>query len=129
MSKPVKAMPTEPHPNMVNAAYMLLESMPLGSPERHKKAVAEIWRTMAAVAPKARAGGLTPRMRQALEVIAEHIAEHGQPPTYAEIGRGIGRHKSDVGLIVRSLRARGFITFKDRARNSIRILIQPGEAP
>lgn len=125
--KKVKAMPTTADHNMIEAAYMLIETMPKGTPERHKKIVAEVWDIMCQFAPTAKTGGLTPRMRQGLETICDYIDENGTPPTYLQIAKLMNRQKSDIHGLVHALRRRGFIDFKDRKFRSIRILIRPGE--
>lgn len=123
----LKAMPTTPDNNMISAAYMLIETMPKGTEARHKKIVAEVWRTMAEFAPGAKSSGLTERMRICHEIIADYINENGRAPSYDEIGAQMGKQRHDVLQIVHSLRRRGFITFRDGFRRSIRVLIQPGE--
>ena len=128
MTSRFKPMPTIADGNMINAAYMLIETMPKGTPDRHRKIVAAVWEAMCEVSPATNIGGLTKRMRQGLEVITEYIDENGISPTYSEIQALTGgRHKSDIKHIVHSLRRRGFITFEDRKQRSIRIIRRPGE--
>lgn len=122
-----KIMPTHADSNMINSAFMLLESMKGGTEQRNKKIVAAIWETMAAVSPPPRQSGLTRVQQRAHETIADYIAEHGQSPTYEEIGQQMGKNKSDIHRIVHFLKNRGVISVKGQAKRSIVMLVQPGE--
>ena len=120
-------LPAEPTPDMVSAAFMIIENLPKGTEARHKRMVVEVWKAMVSAAPGPRTGGITPRQRIALEIIADYIQEHGISPTYREIGAQMGKPSvSDVAGIIRSLKKRGFITKADGRRRSLRILIHPG---
>lgn len=128
MKKTVRAMPIIADQNMINAAYTLIETMPKGTEERHKRIVAAVWAAMAEFAPGTRPHGLTNRMRQALEVIGEYIDENGRSPSYEDIAQLTGReYKSDVFHIVQALKRRGFIDFTKGTARSIRIIKREGE--
>lgn len=127
MKKSVKAMPVVADHNMVEAAYMLLETEKLGTPERHKSLVMKIWATMAEYAPVPKQGRLTMLQRRAYETIADYIDEHGISPSYREIGEQLGTNKPHVHQIVHALRKRGFITLREGKRRSIGLVVRPGE--
>lgn len=121
----IKSMPVKATPDMISAAYMLLETMPGGTPDRQKKIVAKVWETMAAFAPTQRPSGLTHRMAICLELITEYIAENGRSPTYEEIGNQMGKKRHDIAYIVHALARRGFLAVTPRSRRSIRLLPAP----
>lgn len=121
-------LPVKPTQDMLNAAFMLVETMPKGTDARHMRIAAKIWEAMVECAPEPnRKTGLTPRMLRALEIITAHIDEHGEPPRYEDIGAIMGKGKSQIHSIMKALRRRGFITYADRAKRSMRVLIRPGE--
>lgn len=122
-----KVLPIKPTNDMINAAYMLIETMPKGTDARHMRIVAEVYEAMAECAPLPTVTGLTPRMRTALEFICEYVDEHGRSPSFDEIGEHMGRVKSDIFHIVKGLKRRGFINYGYGARRSIRVLVRPGE--
>ena len=119
-------MPTEPDANMINAAFMLIENMPKGSEERHKRIAAAVWKAMAEFAPQPRPSGLTRLQMQTHEIIAEYIRDNGMAPTYAEIGAQLGKGRSDVHQIIHALKRRGVLQIRG-ARRAIQLLVQPGE--
>lgn len=119
-----RPLPLVPDQNMINAAHTILESVPLDTPERRKRAVASVYEAMVSCAPSAPVSGISRRMHQTLEVIIEYIEQHGMSPTYAEIARQIGGGRPEVYRILVSLRKRGFVTFA-RQRRSIRVLVYP----
>ena len=122
-----KMLPTEADHNMIEAAYMLLETMPKGSEERHRRIAAEIWRTMVQFSPSPKRSGLTRYQQRVHETLAEMINENGEAPTYEELGRVLGRGKPAVCQVLKAMRSRGVLTFSDHRSRSLRILIQPGE--
>ena len=124
----MRAMPTEPTPDMITAAYMLIETMPKGTDARHKRIVNEVWKTMCDAAPEAQTSGMTRRQRECHQAIADLINETGMSPSYAEIGERMGKKKNDVLYLVHRLRRRGILTFRDGYKRSIRLLVQPGES-
>lgn len=124
-----KAMPTTATPDMISAAYALLETMPLNTPDRQKKAVFKIWQAMAAASPPPPQTGLLLRQRQAFEVISDFILEHGRSPTYDEIAAQMNMHKSQVHYIVKALKRRGYIHYREGGRRSIRIIEPPATKP
>lgn len=121
------AMPEEPDANMVNAAYMLLETMKSGSPERHKRIVREVWRAMRDARPRPPLSGLTPLQHRVHEIIADWIDDHGKPPRYEDIGAQMGKSKDNIFHIIKGLEKRGILFKKKHTTNSIRLLIRPGE--
>lgn len=124
----VKVLPIEPDHNMIEAAYMLVETMPKGTPERHKRIVAEAWKAMAQFAPKPKQTGLTKLQQRCHEAIFDFVNDHGKAPTYSEIGALIGKdNKSAVHAIVHALKRRGVITLGENVRRSIALCINPGE--
>lgn len=123
----VKTLPIEADHNMIEAAYMLIETMPKGTPERLKRIAAEVWRTMAEYAPPPKPGGLTRLQQRCHEAIADHINDYGQSPTYEEIGAILGKGKSQVFSVVHALRKRGVINFGDHRLRSITLLVRPGD--
>lgn len=127
MKSPARHMPTVATQNMINAAYMLIETMPQGTAERHKRIVAAVWETMAQFAPPPKAGGLTRLQAQTHEIIADYIADHGMSPTYREIGDQMGKGPSDICQIVHALKRRGVITLRGQSKRSIRLVVNPGE--
>jgi repressor LexA len=53
---------------------------------------------------------LTPRQRAILEIIHEHVAEHGYPPSVREIGDAVGlRSTSSVHAQLETLEERGYL--------------------
>lgn len=121
-----KSMPIEASRNMIEATYMLVSTMPRGTPERDKELIAEIWRQACEVAPKPMQSGLTRKQMRAHEVIADFIKDNGLSPTYEEIGNQLGMQKSDVFHMVKSMERRGYIK-RLMGRRGIRLLRQPGE--
>lgn len=126
--RPRQVMPTEPTENMIQAAYMLIETMPKGTPERHRRIVAEVWRQMCEVAPPAATGGLTRRQQEVHEVIAAYIDDYKISPTYQEIADQLPIDKPAAHKIVRSLVRRGVCRISHlRGVRSIELLFRPGE--
>ena len=123
----VKVLPLDADHNMIEAAYMLIETMAKGTPERHKRIVAEVWKTMAQFAPRPKQTGLTKLQQRCHEAIFEFINDHGKAPTYDEIGAMLNKGKGDVFQIVHALKRRGVITLGENVRRSIAIVINPGE--
>ncbi len=121
------AMPEEPDNNMVNAAYMLLETMKTGTPERNKRIVREVWRAMRDARPRPPLSGLTPLQHQVQEILAAWIDDHGKAPRYEDIGAQMGKSKDAIYHIIKGLEKRGVIFKKKHAHNSLRLLIRPGE--
>lgn len=67
-----------------------------------------------------RISGLTPRQRDALRVIKEHIALHDYPPTFDEIREAMGlSSKSGVKRLVDALVERGLIHMRPGRARSI----------
>ncbi len=127
MTRKNKVMPLKPDQNMINAAYNLIETMPKGTDERHKKLVAAVWEAMTECAPPSRTTGLTRRQMQVHEVIADYIEEHGTAPTYKAICAQTGMTKSQLCGIIYVLRQRGVLTFREHYKQSIQLLVSPGE--
>ena len=64
--------------------------------------------------------GMTPRQRDALRVIKEHIALHGCPPSFDEIREAMGlSSKSGVKRLVDALVERGLIRMRPGRARSI----------
>lgn len=126
-AKTARVMPLEPDANMINAAFVLIETMPTGTPERHKRIVAEVWRQMAEVAPFGRTSGVTRLQARTHEIIADYINDNGRSPSYDEIGAQLGKRKSEVHAIVKSLMRREILTYTKGHHRSIRLIVQPGE--
>lgn len=122
-----RTMPISPTTNMINAAYMLIETMSKGTEARHKRIVAEVWKTMAEFAPSAEPPPMTPRQVHVHRAIHELITETGKSPTYEEIGRRVGRTKNDIHYILKSMRRRGILTYREGHRRSIQLLALPSE--
>ena len=116
----------EPHRDQIEAAYMILSNMKLGTEGRDKEAVAEIWRTMFDAVPVTKRGGLTAPQRQVLEVIADFIAENGVSPTYQEIGDHFGRHRKWAHEICCQLANRKIVSLGGGWR-ALKILKNPSE--
>lgn len=126
--RPVKAMPLVADHNMIEAAYMLIETMPQGTPDRAKRIVAKVWETMAEYAPRAKQTGLSKLQQRCHEAIFDFINDHGMAPTYEEIGALIGRpSKSAVHHLVHALKRRGVLTLGEGVKRSISLSINPGE--
>lgn len=123
----VKVLPLAADHNMIEAAYMLIETMPKGTPERHKRLVSEIWQTMATFAPPPRQSGLTRLQQRCHEAIFDFINDHGIAPTYTEIGAMMNQSKGGVHQIVHALKKRGVIDFREGRRRSITLTVKPGE--
>lgn len=124
------AVPREMTHDMIEGTYMLIETMPQGTPERLKRIVQEIWKQAIELAPPSRTGGLTPLQRRVHEIIADYIDDHGISPSYVEIGRQINRGGPDAFRIVQALKRRGAVTVNRHTksnRRSIRLLVRPGE--
>lgn len=127
MGEEIRAMPTKANANMIAAAYMLIETMPKGTDERHKRIVSAVWEAMSACAPRPKTTGLTLVQSRVHEIIAEFINDHGRAPEYSEIGEQIGKHKGDVCRIIQALKKRGAVDFTPHTKKSLRLLVQPGE--
>lgn len=128
MTRPiVKTLPLAPTHDMIEAAYMLIETMPKGSPERHKRLVAKVWETMSEYAPPPKQSGLTRLQQRMHETIADYIEQNGIAPTYQEIGDMMGKSKSDVWQVIHALKRRGVITFRPGHKRSIQLVCRPGE--
>lgn len=121
------AMPEEPTADMVNAAYMLIETMKTGTPERHKRIVREVWRAMRDARPQPAVTGLTPLQYRVQEIIADWIDDHGKPPRYSDIAAQLGKGKDSVYHIIRGLERRGVVAKTKHAQYSLRLLVRPGE--
>lgn len=126
MSK-TRAMPTKATPDMIAAAYMLIETMPKGTDERHKRIVEAVWDAMASCTPRSKTLGLTLLQSRVHEIIAEFIDDHGRAPEYVEIGEQIRKDKGEVCRIVQALKRRGAVDFKPHTKRSLVLLVQPGE--
>lgn len=120
-------LPVEADHNMIEAAYTLIETMKKGTPDRDRRLVATIWAAMVEVAPKPRASGLTDLQRRTHEIIAAFIQDNGMSPSYDEIGRQLGKGKSDVHDIIHAMKRRGVLTLRGGSKRSIRLIVQPGE--
>lgn len=120
-----KAMPTTATTDMISAAYMLLETLPLDTPERQRRAIMKIWKTMADAAPLPDPIRAPRRQQQVYEVIADFINDNGRVPTYDEIGALVKMHKSQVHACVKSLRKRGYLTYREGHTKSIKLLGAP----
>ena len=114
----------EPHRDQIEAAYLLIERMKGGTEARNKAIVAEVWRTMFDNMPMGRRTGLTKHQRMILEIIAEHIAEKGVSPTYAEIGAHMGWSRMKAHEICRQLARRKIISMGGGWRE-LRIIKHP----
>jgi predicted transcriptional regulator len=123
MSK-FRVLPEEPSRDMIEGTYMLLSTMPRGTPERDKAIIREIWREAVKLAPPARTGGIaTKRMRRCLEIIVEYIDDHnGMSPTYQEIADQMGMNKGDVFKLVKQLVRRGYVETVEQGHRGIRVL-------
>lgn len=67
--------------------------------------------------------GLTPTQRNCFRAIEAHIAAHGSSPSYEDLRVALGqRSKGAVARLLEILRARGWITYQEHIRNSIRIV-------
>jgi SOS-response transcriptional repressor LexA len=74
---------------------------------------------------KAPPSSLTPKMMNALRVIAEVIDETGTAPSIDEIANDLEMHKSGVSAALSALVERGWIDREKGARRSIRVLHRP----
>jgi hypothetical protein len=122
-----KTLPIAPTHDMIEAAYMLIETMPKGTPERHKRIVMQVWEEMIAHAPKPKPSGLTRLQQRTHEAIADFIDEHGLAPSYEEVARQLGKTKSHTHQIIHALRRRGVITFREGHKRTIQLICRPGE--
>lgn len=123
-----RVMPTTATAEMIEPALILLETMPRGTPDRDKKLIAAIWRTMCEGVKPAINGGLTRLQLSVHEIIADYIDEHGISPTYQEIADMIGRRKKDVFEIVYALKRRGVVRIdQTTGMRQIRLLFRPNE--
>lgn len=67
--------------------------------------------------------GLTARQRDAFDFIRTWITSHGGvPPSYSEIGSGIGVSKVGVHRLLHCLQARGAIRFQKSIPRSIELI-------
>lgn len=71
----------------------------------------------------ATAGGLTPRMRDALDAI-EDLTIDGVPPTYRELQGVLHVGATDIVRLLARLKERGFIDYKPHTARTLRILPQ-----
>ena len=125
----MKTLSPTPTPDMVEAAYPLLEARPHNTPDRARRLVREIYAAMWEVAPKAAATGLTRRQKDVQRVIAEYIAEHKNAPTYQDIADALGMGgRDEAWYVCKALIRKGVIARPVRgSRRGLLLLVQPGE--
>lgn len=125
----MKTLSEVPTPDMVEAAYPLLEARPHNNPDRARRLVREIYAAMWEVAPKAAATGLTRRQKDVHQFIAEYIAEHKNAPTYEEIAKGLGMAGRDQAWYVCKALIRKGVIARPVAGSprGLLLLVQPGE--
>jgi SOS-response transcriptional repressor LexA len=73
---------------------------------------------------------MTPRERDLLDYVQAHRQQHGGvPPSYREIGRGIGiKSVGGVARILGQLEAKGFVRLTKGRKRSIEVLtVEPSE--
>ena len=111
-----QTLPTEATRDMIEATYMLVSTMPRGTPARDKEIVRRIW-------PVPPSGGMiTKRQQRCLEIICDFIDDTGMSPIYQEIASVMGMNKGDVFRIVKSLEKRGFVETVAASPRGIRVL-------
>lgn len=72
---------------------------------------------------------LSPRQQQALEVITQHIAATGYPPTRTELARALGVKSANAAeLHVQALARKGYLELAPGASRGIRLCRQPSPA-
>lgn len=121
-----KLLPQEPTDNMINAAFMLIDTMKKGTEARDKAIVRAVYRAMWDVASISRTHGLTARQHQVHEIIADYITEHRISPLLDEIGAQLGIPKPNVWMHCHALRKKGVLIMSGTPRG-IRLLVWPGE--
>lgn len=122
-----RVMPINPTLNMINAAYMLIETMSKGTEARHKRIVVEVWKTMCEFAPSSEPPKMTARQETVLKAIVALMEETGKAPTYEEIGNRVGRTKNDIHYILKAMKRRGILTYREGHRRTLRLLALPSE--
>lgn len=73
--------------------------------------------------------GLTGKMLDCLRFIEEHLCEHGEAPSYDEIGAAIGSTRGNVQRLLTCLQERGWVDFLAGKARSLRMLRAPPDVP
>lgn len=70
--------------------------------------------------------GVTARQKQVFEFLRRFIDQQGRSPTYDEIAAGIGlRSRGRVAVLIKSLCARGWVTYAIGCKQSLAIVDRP----
>lgn len=119
-----RVAPIEPHRDQIEAAYPLIAGLP---PRQAKELCRQIYKTMLEHCPVTKTGGISKVQRRVLEVIAEHIDETGDSPTYNEIAQMVGfPERGQAHHTVSSLVRKGFVQ-RTYGHRGLKILMRPEE--
>lgn len=126
-----KPLPITPTPEMVEAAYPLLTSLPQGTPERDRRIVRKIWAEMVETAPKPLNHGLTQNQAKVHQYVEAYIAQHQLSPTYQEIADGVGfGGREEAFVIIQSLERKGIVKRGEKNQpRSLVVLVPSGKKP
>lgn len=122
-------VPTEPTPEMIEAAYPILTGRATDTPARARRAIYEIWETMLEVAPQMKATvGITKQQAEVHAFIAQYFTDHGFSPTRREIVLGTSCNCTKaVGDALKTLEKCGIIERHGGHSRVIEMLVWPGE--
>lgn len=124
-----KTMPYMPTPEMVEAAYPLLD-MRDDTPARRRRKVTAIYQEMFALYDDKPSPALTKNQAKVHHFIAEHISTKQLSPTLDEISAACGfSTRTQAFDVVEALERKGFIKRVRRgAARSIAITVRPGRS-
>lgn len=105
----MRPVPLKPTKDQLTAGVAALKGRPLTTDARIARAVIDIYTSMVALAPAAKAGGLTHKQQQGLELIADFIDDHGQAPRLIDVANLMGMHKAAAYRMIKNMQARGYV--------------------
>lgn len=128
MTTPPKVLPEEPSRDMVEAAYPLLTSRPVDTPDRARRLAYEVWGAMWEAAERPATLGLTRHQQSVHNFIAEYIGEHNKSPMWREIIAGSTVPTTDhLRHIIKSFERMGILSRGRMVERGIRLHVWPGE--
>ncbi len=128
MTEAPKPLKQEPTRDMVEAAYPLLTSRPVDTPDRARRLAHELWQVMWEAAPRPSTTGLTRHQQSVHNFLAEYIGQHDKSPLWSEIIEGTTVPAADhLRQILNSLDDRGVISRSNKHSRNITLHIWPGE--
>lgn len=124
-----RTLPDTPTPDMIEAAYPLIEAIPHHTTNRQKRLVQAIYKQMWELAPPPPTTGLTRRQAQVQRFLAEYITEHKISPTMLEIAKGCKMNqKTQAWVVVQALIRKGVVRQGEKnQRNNIQLKVYPGQ--